>query len=85
MPASISVFGRDGGVGATAYIEFGRNACEAGTAGRNDVVQDLVCNRFMERTLVTKRPDIKLECLQLDTFFGWYIFEQDLCEIGLSR
>lgn len=83
-PAVRLVFNDNRRVDAAANIEFCGDAHKARLAGGDQVVQNLVADRLVECTLVTERPDIKLECLELHTACVRYVLEMERCEVRLA-
>jgi hypothetical protein len=82
-PTLGSVFGYHCGVDAAAHVELGAQPHETGFGGAHQISENFVGHRFMEGPLVTKRPDVHLQRLQLHTTLIRHIFQGHLREIGL--
>ncbi len=66
LPAGLAVLGDNRGPDAAADIEAAAQAHEARAAGGYEVVEDAIGHVLVEMTLVAERPDIELECLELE-------------------
>src|SRR5262245_56886809 len=61
------VAGGDFGFDAAAYRKIADDGHPSGLTRRDKVVQDLLCDIFVENTLIAEINEIVLECLQFDT------------------
>jgi len=71
-------------VETAANIEFGSQAGKSRLHSANELIEYLVGDGLMERALIPKRPDVKLERFQFDAEAFWNIFELEHREIRLT-
>jgi hypothetical protein len=69
---------------AAAHEEVGFDRHMARPHGLYEIVQDFVCNRLMERTLVPIAPEVEFEAFQFHAEFVGYVRDADCCEIRLT-
>jgi hypothetical protein len=82
--AGFGIMGRNDRVNAAAHekVRFDRHA--AGPGHFDQVIQDLVGDRLMERALVPVAPEIELEAFQLHAELIGYVRDADRREIRLT-
>ena len=78
------MLGDDGSKNAAAHIELGDQAHESGLRGSDEVVENLICYRFVKCAFVAVRPDIQLQALELDTFAIGNVVKVQGGKIGLT-
>lgn len=83
-PAFFTVFSNDRRVDAAADPPFSLESYETRGSGRNEIVQDLVGDGFMESTFLTITPHIEFQCLEFDILLVRNVVEQKCGEVGLS-
>ena len=83
LPTGFTMFGNDGRENAAADIELGRKAHKAGCRGGHQIVENTVCDGFMEGALVAEAPHVELEAFELDTALIGNVVENQGREIGL--
>ena len=77
------MLGYDARVDSAAYVEVRPNPKEAGFAGLNEIGQNLVGDRLMKCPLVSKRPDVELQRLELDAARLRHVLDVQRGEVGL--
>ena len=76
--------GRDVGVNAASYVKTGCKAHETWLGGTTQVIQDLIGYGLMECAMITKGPNIGLECLEFQAQIIRYIFKFQHRKVGLT-
>ena len=74
----------DGRENAPAHVELGGQAHESWSRSSDQIIENLIRNRLVKRTLVTVRPDIQLEALEFYAFAIGNIIEVQSGKIGLT-
>src|SRR3972149_6296230 len=64
LPAFLAVLGHHGGEYTAAHVELRVQAHETRPRGADQVVEDTVGDRFVERPLIAIGPDVELEAFQ---------------------
>src|SRR5689334_1408177 len=76
--------GGDRCVETAAHVELANHGRFTRLDGGDDVVKDLVGDRFVERALVAERPEVELVRLQLDAELVRNVADGDLREVWLA-
>ena len=71
-------------VNAAADVEISDHGQFTRSTRGNQIIENLVNDRFVESALIAKRPKIKFQRLQLDAEFVGNIADFDGGEIGLT-
>ena len=74
----------DGGVNAAADVEFAGDFHPSGGAGGDQVVEDLVGDRFVKSAFVAVGPEIELERFELDAAGVGDVADGDGGEVRLA-
>lgn len=74
----------DGRENAPAHVELGGQAHESWSRSSDQIIENLIRNRLVKRTLVTVRPDIQLEALEFYAFAIGNIIKVQSGKIGLT-
>ena len=74
----------DGRENATAHIKPGDQAHESWPRGGDQVIQNLIGNRFVKSSFVAIRPDVQLQAFEFDTFAISYVVKIQGGKIGLT-
>ena len=78
------MFRNQGGEYAAPYPKFCGQPRKAGSSGVDDVIENLVRYRFVKLALITERPNVQLETLELYTALVGNVIEVQRCEVGLT-
>ena len=78
------MLGDDVGVNPTPYVPARRHAGEAGRNRRDDFVEHVVGDFFVERADVPEAPHVHLECLELDAKLVRDVLNREVREVGLT-
>ena len=84
LRALAGVGGFDGNADAASGSELAVDGHGAWSAGSNEVVENAVCDLFVERAVVSERGEVELQRLGLDAELVRNILNLDGCEVRLS-
>ncbi len=80
----VRILGANSECNSAASGELRDHNCLAWRACFYEIVQDAVCDRFIEGALIPIRSQIKLERLAFDTEAVWHVIDIDPREIRLA-
>jgi len=78
------MLGNNISVDTAAHIELGGDAHESWITGSDEVTQHLIGDCLVECTFIAERPDVHLQCLQLDAATFRNVVDIDSREIWLA-
>jgi hypothetical protein len=78
------VVGNHHGVDAAANHEVAFDVCSSRLGGGHEIVENLVCDGFVEGTLVAVRPQVELPRFEFHAKFIRNVFHADCREVRLS-
>lgn len=83
-PARLAVFHHDVGENAAPYIPLGGHSQKTRIERGNEVIGDLVGDRFVELAFITETPGIQLQAFEFDTTLIGDVVKEDGGEVGLA-